>query len=135
MNLREQRSFVRWASEIAGVLVPGWDVHLHFGNPGAVLDGGDAMASVECVWGRRKASIVVTPDILNYSPEEQRETIVHELIHIVHWGVKALVTTTVAPMVGSQAWTAFDPALTKADEDATDAMARAIAPFFPLWIP
>lgn len=133
MNARQQRSFVRWASEIASVLVPGWDVRLHFADPGSTGDGSDAIASVECIWGRRKAAITVSPDIFSCVPEEQREVIVHELVHVIHYGVKALVTATVAPMIGQSAWTAFEPGLTKADEDSTDAMARAIAPLFPLW--
>ncbi len=133
MTSKQQRSFVRWVSDIAAILVPGWDVRLHFSDPGTIADGAEAIASVECIWGRRKASVTVSPDIVNCGPEEQREVVVHELVHVIHYGVKALVTTTVAPMIGSSAWVAFEPGLTKADEDSTDAMARAIAPFFPLW--
>ena len=133
MTPKQERSFARYVSDIARVLTPGWDITLHFDGPGNTADGGDAIASVECIWGRRKAHMTIDPDLMNFNPEEQREVVTHELLHIHGYAVRALVTTALAPMLGSHAWEAFVPGLTKADEDATDALARAIAPFFPLW--
>lgn len=134
MTPKQQRSLVRWIGDIAETLIPGWDLNIHIGDPGDPGDlGQPAAASVSCVWGRRIANMNVAPDIVKWRPEEQRHVIVHELIHVVFFGTKLLAERTFRDLVGSMTWDGYEPAAIKTDEDATDAMAKAIAPFFPLW--
>ena len=134
MTPKQERSFVKWAASIAHVLVPGWDIRLHIddpGDPGAI--GEQAAASVSCTWGRKIAHMTVAPDVLTWTPEEQRHVICHEFIHIAFYAVSDIVEVSLKDKVGSLAWDAFRPGLVHAEEHATDALAKAIAPFFPLW--
>ncbi len=131
--LTREKSFVRWAATIAHDLCPGWQISLHFGDPGEAADASEAAAKVSCVWGRRSAHITYSPEIFKLDAEEQRYIVVHEFVHIPFYGVTQLVEATIPPLVGKLAWEAFQPGLTKTEEDATDAFAHAIAGFFPLW--
>lgn len=56
-----------------------WDVFLS-----ATPSDDGTNASVHPVYGRRVCPIAVNKDWWSYSPRVQRNTIVHELIHIVH---------------------------------------------------
>ena len=134
MTPKQERSFARYVGEIARTLAPGWDIRLHFadpGDPGGV--GVSAAASVGTTWGRRLAHLTVDPDVVTWTPEEQRHVIVHEFIHIPFMAVTDLVDVSFREKVGSLAWEAFKSGWVHADEHATDALAKAIAPFFPLW--
>lgn len=56
-----------------------WDIYLS-----ATPSAPDANASVHPVYGRRIVPISVNSDWWTYSPQVQRNTIVHELLHVIH---------------------------------------------------
>jgi len=87
------------------------------------LPSNDAFASVDPRSGRKIGRLHFSEDFLNHEdPKEQRQTIVHELVHCLQ-----------APFIRAltaKGWE--DPATTLAMEYTTDAIADAWAPFLPL---
>lgn len=134
MTPKQYRSLARYMAVIANEFgLRDWDVTLHAEEPGDGNDGGDALASVECVYGRRKAHIRVASAFDEVTPEEQRNAVLHELIHIHTEPMRALLRTTLPKIMGLPAFETFWPAFTQADEHATDAIAAAIGDKYPLW--
>lgn len=66
-----------------------WDVFLS-----ATASDDGTNASVHPVYGRRVCPIAVNKDWWSYSPRVQRNTIVHELIHIVHNAQTEVIRTS-----------------------------------------
>ena len=128
------RSLCRWAGVIADEFgLSGWKIRVHVGDPGATDTGHDAIAAVECVYGRRIANIALSPDFLSMDPEEQRHVILHEFLHIHTRQVHDLILGTLPKSLGQPAFDAFMGGLTLADEHAIDGLASAVERFYPLW--
>jgi hypothetical protein len=82
-------------------------------------------ASVHALIGRRIAALYVNKDWFTYSPEMQRHTLIHELVHIVHhFQTEVIRLTKLPPAV----WPQFNIHT----EYMTDHLADIIAPFMPL---
>jgi hypothetical protein len=127
---RLRRSLARYIFTIAKEFgLRDWDMYL-LGDP---PDTETAAASVECIYGRRKANIRVGVEFHHASPEEQREVVLHELIHVHFAQTRALIDEVLPDLLGKPAFVAFREAYRQADEHATDAIANAIADRYPLW--
>ena len=130
MSPKQYRSLARYMGQIAKEFgLKDWELTLHDEPP----DLDQALASVECVYGRRVAHIRVAPDFDHYTPESQRNAVLHELIHIHTEPVRALIRTALPSLIGAPAFEAFMAGFTQADEHATDAIAAAIAERYPIW--
>ena len=134
MTDKQYRSLARYTAQIAKELGLGHlTMSLDTAGPGEGPEGAQAAASWEGVYGRHRGVIQVSRDFDHFPPEHQRVYIVHELLHAHTEQVRSLVRTSLAPVMGQAAYDVFMSAYTQADELATDALAEAIAPSYPLW--
>jgi len=107
--------------QIADMLgLKGWDIYLTH----AASDD-DANASVHPVYGRYTAGLSVNKRWFTYTPEVQRNTIIHELLHVVHNRQTEVVRTT---KQRDEVWITFN----RETELMVDHLATAIDNLFPL---
>lgn len=89
-------------------------------------------ARVECTEGRKHATISFNERFTTYAPEDQRQTIVHELVHAhlaVCW---RMVQTDLVNPLGHEGYGFFCDSYRRAQEYAVDAIADALAKHMPL---
>jgi hypothetical protein len=134
VNDRQYRSLAKYAGVIAKELGLGHvDLSLDAETPGTTTDHSEAAASFEGIYGRHRGVVRVNPHFELYAPEEQRVCIVHELLHAHTERQRELLRTSLPDAMGRASYEVFMAAWTQLDELATDAVATAIAPKFPLW--
>jgi hypothetical protein len=92
----------------------------------------DSGASVETTYGRRTATVYFRADFRDETPEFQRMAVAHELIHVAHHGAWWHILKTLPDLLGSTTYSTWEAAYRQFDELATDTLASAIAPHFPL---
>lgn len=91
----------------------------------------DLGGSVEIYYGRAIADIKLATVFRDYDEIDQRETLIHELLHIRRQKIRGLMDETLPELMGKPAYRTFYEAFRLLDEEATDADAHAIAGFFP----
>ena len=129
MTHRQRRSLAKYVSVTAAALgLRDWTLDFPDEEP----DEGHALASVECVYGRRLAIVRFRKDFPHTACDEQRQVVLHELIH-VHFGHRRQSTADALEGLGREGRQQALDAITLGDEYGTDALAEAIAGFFPLW--
>ena len=134
MTDRRIRSLCRWMSDLANDFgLSDKKINVHVGGPGEAEDGSDAIASVAGIYGRNILNVSISPAFFDQSPEEQRYIVIHEYAHAHTEAVRDLLRTALPKLLGQPAYDTFQTAYTQLDELATDSLARAIAPMFPLW--
>lgn len=134
MTTRQYRSLAKYAGTIARELGLGHlDLTLDSSPSGHANDGSESAASFEGTYGRHRGVIRVNPNFDHYTPEEQRVTIIHELLHAHTEAMRELVRNALPPALGQAAFDVFMAAFTQADERFTDALSTGIANKFPLW--
>lgn len=100
----------------------------------------DCCAAVAPVYGQKRATLHFGPNFLNAEGAPgpaavatwQRQTIVHELIHLHLYPLTEGVSRTNAALLSEEAATVAGLALGQSCEYATDGLADAVAGFFPL---
>lgn len=103
--------------------LPHWRIHLSGQAPSP-----DTHGQVQVVYGRHVAHIYLD---LPESPEQLRETLVHELLHC-HFERMSWAFNNFRDVVGSAAFSVGEGAHSDAVEVTIDALSAAIAPLFPL---
>ncbi|MEG2887285.1 MAG: hypothetical protein RR853_09190 [Aurantimicrobium sp.] len=98
----------------------GWDVYLTLAH-----STDDCNASVHPVYGRYTAGISVNKNWLSYSREVQRNTIIHELLHVMHHRQTEVIRTT---KQRDEVWITFN----RETELMVDHLATSIEDLFPL---
>ena len=98
-----------------------WEIKVRWGD---LPD--DTLARVHPSYARRSAEIIFGEAFLNSRPEEQRDTVVHELLHLHFSMADELVSDTLPSLLGSPAFKAFENSLDLAMEYAIDAIAVGI---------
>ena len=88
-------------------------------------------ARVDVTYGRRVVTISWGETFWTETRAEQRQTVVHELMHI-HLDAISAVSRSLAEQLGSFAYSVFSDNEHLQVELATDAIAEAIAHHFPL---
>lgn len=91
-------------------------------------------AEIECMYGKREAIVRLRSDFQNHSKDQQRQTLVHELVHC-HFAASRRVTRQGGALwllIGDSVGDMLRCQLNDAEEDAVDALACAIAEFLPL---
>lgn len=92
----------------------------------------DAVASVERVYGRKLAVIYFCDDFRHQiSDDQQRYTVIHELLHCHLAHLDQLVDDCIRPDASQSAWNVFFPAYRLANEYAIDGIADCMAPHLP----
>lgn len=92
----------------------------------------DCLASVNVTYGRRWAVINVCKDFTTETPEVQRHTLIHELVHCHTDPIRANLQHVIGRLYGTVAWESIYGPLHRDIELCTDDLANALAPFFPL---
>lgn len=100
-----------------------WDIFIT-----KVVASEGTMAEVHPVFGRRVAQISISKKWRNYSPEEQRNTLVHELIHILHTDQTEVIRVST---ISNSLMILFN----RETELLVDHLANLLAPLFPLPTP
>ena len=77
------------------------------------------------------AELRVSHDFWRQTPDLQRETLVHEIIHLITARLDQTVEA-LADAMGKVLWAVFEPQFVNATERAVDHLAKVIAPTFPL---
>jgi hypothetical protein len=102
----------------------GWVIHIENepASPGKA-------AEVCVVYGRKIAKVNLASDWWSYPAAERHHVLVHEMIHVVMDPMRTYLNETMPILVGEPAWHAIAQALRFHDEQATDQLATALAPF------
>ena len=91
----------------------------------------DVAACIKISVGRKGATITLGPDFVHMEPGEQRQTLVHELIHIHLEPVVAVMDRLAETR--TEGWLHLARTyLNDAQEQSVDIMADIIAPFMPM---
>ncbi len=93
--------------------------------------GEDTSAQIACVYGQRWAHLRVDEHWWDNAPEDQREHIVHELLHC-HMDPMDTLVCSLEGTLGSGSFAVAHSAHRTAMEFAIDGIARAVASFLPL---
>lgn len=89
-------------------------------------------AVAHCTYGQRRVSIAFAADFRDYPPAEQRETVVHELIHAHHAVCWHMVQNDLGDALGKPVYYVFCDSYRRAMEYQVDALAKVIARHMPL---
>jgi hypothetical protein len=121
-----------WADYMGGIksLLKLDEWELRFRHNEDPDDPGHA-ACVEFVRHRKVAVIRVAKDWEEQTPDEQRSTVIHELLHL-HFEAPWRMMGDITRQLGKQAEELADSMIRHEMEVAIDQIAAAIAPHFPL---
>ena len=110
-----------------------WTLQVMHDEPSREIVG----AAVQCVYGQREAEFKFRRDFPTHTPEVQRSTLIHELVHIPFEQARQYADEVLPDLLGKPASLAFMEAWRQLNEHAVDHIARTIAPGFPLppWAP
>lgn len=101
-----------------------WNFEVSHGPPCHDHDGRMSMAEIEPVYGRRYAVMWLSDFFLNSSRQEQRDTIVHELVHCHCAMAQQIALDELKPSIQRQYMIG--------QEYAVDGLASVISRFMPL---
>lgn len=128
MSKRDRKAllnYIRWAAN--ELELRDWTITLDRAPCASNL-----MGHVHCTNGARDLQIAVNADFKDYTPEEQRETIVHELVH-VHWDpCWKMVQSDLGDALGKPVYYVFCDSYRRAMEYGVDGLAKAIAKHLPV---
>jgi hypothetical protein len=123
-----RKALVIYCRTIADALgLRDWTLILDYDTPALV----DEHARIDCTYGRRRATINWGASFWQQSRSDQRNTIIHELLHI-HLDQPAAVVRDIEQQLGTFAFSVFNDNHHRETEIAVDALATAIAGRFPL---
>lgn len=132
MNERDRLHVQAYVRDVAEQLeLNDWRITIVDEPPEPGADGGESLAQIEDVYGRRLAALRLCPDFIALEPRVQRGTIVHELVHLHFQGAWDYAHLGVKQLLGA----AFEPyraAMCQHLEYGIDAVALAFAEKVPL---
>lgn len=88
--------------------------------------------TADCVYGQRHLTIALHRHFRERHPFDQRETIVHELIHAHTKVCWQMVQLDLAELIGKPAYYVFCDSFRRAMEYSIDALSKAIARHMPV---
>jgi hypothetical protein len=93
--------------------------------------GENLAGTVEARFGQHSADIKLAHNFRDLDEVEQRETLIHELLHIHRESIRLYFNEVLPDLIGRPAFVAVTQAYRVFDEMATDAIANAIRDSFP----
>ncbi len=108
------------------------DWHLDLSHEGPEPHHGNAYASAEPIFGQRRAVFRFCSTFRELRPDEQRNIVVHELVHCHLASIQSMVEKDLEEPLGKAVDAMFFSAFQRSVEYATDALAAAIAKHLPL---
>lgn len=128
MTETEHVELEKYTRELANLMeLRDWTISVLDNPP----DGTEAIACITCIYGQKYARIRVRHDFFDRDPENQRQIIAHELLHIHLSGLEWSFNNRqgqLAPPVFQMAWDGLKDVV----EFGVDAIADAIARYLPL---
>jgi hypothetical protein len=126
---KQRKSLLRYLGGITAYLgLTEWEVRL----ADEPCEDPSHAATVQCVPGRKIATIQLAADWFTQSPAQQRHVLIHELIHIHTDQEFQYIEDSLPEMIGSMAYFPWEKAYRNLHEHATDALAKALAEHFPV---
>jgi hypothetical protein len=92
----------------------------------------DLEGSAVCTFSQRHVTIAFATNFRDRDPADQRETVVHELLHAHHEVTWRMVQTDLAGALGKPVYYVFCDSYRRAMEYTVDALAKTIAKAMPL---
>lgn len=128
---KRQKALAQYVRAIADALgLRDWQF-TYTDDPPGEIDYEHATAAIRPTRGRKWACLWVPAKWWDESPEDRRQTIAHELLHL-HFAGMERILETVQTNLGDATWGVLRAAHLDALEMAVDGIADAIAPFMPL---
>lgn len=122
---KELHRYIRWVAD--AMELRDWTLVL------SRIDAEDGdNGHINLTYGRKLATIRLCSDFRTMEPEQQRHTIVHELVHCHLEPAHNMVGNDLEKMLGKPADQVFYDGFRRQAEYATDALASAIAKHMPL---
>lgn len=91
----------------------------------------DSLADIEVSDNLWQAKMRVARSFFKEKPEEQRDTVVHELIHVHTAGIER-ARDRMEKTLGELAWPIFQASMENEIERTVDALAKIVAPTLPV---
>lgn len=92
----------------------------------------DCFAEITPDDGKQSATIRFNADFPTYDREQQRETVVHELIHCHLDLIQQQIRNDLPKLLGQPSYDAFWPSFVRGLERGVDGLTQAWAPLMPL---
>lgn len=128
MNDAQHAAWLAYIREIANtLLLHDWDITLSR----AISESSIYRAEIALHRERDEANIELSDVWFGRTPEQQRQTLVHELLHI-HTTRLCRVVTRLHERLGSDVTTYVENAHDEEEEILVDRLARILAPYLPL---
>src|SRR5688572_8706081 len=118
-----------YVNEVAALLcLKDWTVELTDDHPNDT----EGLAEIEPVDGRKYAVLRLCAHWHDRTPEKQRHSIVHELVHLHHVAATDIIRVDMPRHLSQQAYDILWGAFLRQVEYLVDGLADALAPFMPL---
>lgn len=128
LSKRERKALLRYMRWVANEMeLRDWELEL---DPDQCAE--DVAGHCQVTGGLRHARISVASNFREHSPEEQRDTIVHELVHIHLDGSWRMVQHDLGDALGKPVYYVFCDSYRRAMELGVDALSKSIAKHLPL---
>lgn len=128
MKKRDRRALAAYIRSVADAMgLRDWEIRL---SDDWAKD--DVAATIRAAHGRKFAKVSVARGFRNESPEDQRDTIVHELIHLHLEPAADMVYRDLEKLLGRPADAVFTNAFDRNLEYGIDGLACALARHMPL---
>lgn len=125
-----ERSVNRYAAGMAEhVGLRDWTVIVQKGEPARMAES--TLAHCETTYGRKVVVVSLAGRVYDEDPEEIRDTVVHELLH-AHLDEPAAVIRDLETQMGTWLYEVVHETYKRANENAVDAIAKALARHLPL---
>lgn len=127
MTRAQKNALERYISEVQQIMNLGqWKIELS-----DVPSEEDALAEIEVSENLWQAKIRVAHGFFKEKQDEQRDTIVHELIHVHTAGIER-ARDRMEKTLGDLAWPIFQASMENEVERAVDALAKVVSQSVPL---
>lgn len=128
MTPEQYKIVTKYVSELQNQLLLR-DEEIHIEDEGPSQEGSNAHNRL--YWELKECYIRFCENFAEMPAESQRESVVHELVHVI---LRDLCSSTayLESLLGVSAYTIFRKLFNRDLEKATDHLAKAISPFFPL---
>lgn len=129
MNRRDRKALGSYMREVADRMeLRDW--HLDLSHDPPAQD--DAYASCEPIYGQHRTVLRFAHGFRDRDPEDQRHTVVHELVHLHLAALTSQVEHDASELLGSTADSVFWNGARRNLEYAVDGLAHAIARHIPI---
>lgn len=133
MRKRDRKALREYVRYVAAELnLRDYTIHITYDHEVVTGRGGIRAASVSCIDGAREATIEIAYNFRHFPADAQRETIVHELLHVHHDPCWRMVQTDLDEPLGKVGYYLFCDSYRRSMEFMVDGLAKAVARHLPM---